>query len=221
MVNMLSICTIEGVTIGDSVDTSDFTAKARIRNAALQLLAANGSAKTTIRAIAKAAGVTHGLVVHHFTNKDGLRRAVREHVVDLVREALEAIPKEGTAQEIRRARDASVDRMLTTNPVVSAYLRRAMLDPAETDETLIAMLADFTLAEVRDLRSRGLAATSGPDYVQAMAVVARELGPLLLAPAMNRVWNRLTDGNAGPPPQLDVGLGAFRSAQHNRTHTDR
>ena len=94
--------------------------------------------------------------------------------------------------------------MLTTNPVVTTYLRRAMLDPAETDDTLIAMLADFTLAEVRSLRSRGLAATSAPDYAQAMAVMARELGPRLLAPALDQIWNHLTDGTAGPPPELEV-----------------
>ena len=197
------------MTVGDSVeaalpDTRDLTGKARIRNAALQLLAAKGSADTTIREVAKAAGVTHGLVVHHFTNKDGLRRAVRLHVIDLVREALESIPAEGTAAEVRQARDASVDRMLTTNPVVTAYIRRAMLDPAETDNEVIAMLADLTLAEVRSLRSRGLATTSAPDYAQAMAVVARELGPRLLAPAMDHVWNHLTDGTAGPAPELEI-----------------
>lgn len=197
------------MTVGERVEVArpaagDLTAKARIRNAALQLLATKGSANTTIREIAKAAGVTHGLVVHHFTNKDGLRRAVREHVINLVREALESIPGEGSAAEIRRARDASVDRMLTTNPAVTAYIRRAMLDPAETDDALIAMLAEFTLAEVRGLRARGLATTGAPDYLQAMAVMTRELGPRLLAPAMNQVWKHLTDGTAGPPPDLEV-----------------
>jgi hypothetical protein len=66
------------------------------------------------------------------------------------------------------------------------------------------MLADFTLAEVRRLRSRGLAATNAPDYTQAMAVMARELGPRLLVPAMDRIWNHLTEGTAGPPPELEV-----------------
>jgi AcrR family transcriptional regulator len=209
LVNILFSCTIGAVTIGDTAeaplpDSRDLTAKARIRNAALESLVAKGSAGTTIREVAKAAGVTHGLVVHHFTNKDGLRRAVRQHVIDLIREALESTPTEGTAAQIRRARDASVDRMLTANPAVAAYMRRAMLDPAETDDALVAMMADFTLAEVRSLRSRGLAATTAPDYAQAMAVVARELGPRLLAPAMDHFWNHLTDGTAGPTPELEI-----------------
>ena len=74
--------------------------------------------------------------------------------------------------------------MLTAQPAVMTYMRRAMLDPAETDSELIATLADLTLAEVRSLRTRGLAATSSPDYVQAIAVMARELGPRLLGPVI-------------------------------------
>ncbi len=187
-------------------DPADLTAKARIRNAALDLFAAKGAAGTTIREVAAAAGVTHGLVVHHFTNKEGLRRAVRRHVIELLRLALESVPGEGTATEIRRARDTSVDRMLAAKPAVMTYLRRAMLDPAETDTELIAMLADFTLGEVRGLRERGLAATGTPDYLQAMAMMIRELGPRLLAPVAQRFWTHLNDATAGPAPELEVTI---------------
>jgi AcrR family transcriptional regulator len=192
--------------VANSVGDTDLTAKARIRNAALELLAANGSSATTIREVAKAAGVTHGLVVHHFANKDGLRRAVRTHVIESIRRALESVPTEGSAAEIRRARDASVDRVLVDNPALMAYVRRAVFDPTEADDALVAMLADFTRGEVRSLRSRGLAATDADESVQAMAVIARELGPRLLAPAMAQFWDRLTDGKSGPPPEFDVKL---------------
>jgi TetR/AcrR family transcriptional regulator, regulator of cefoperazone and chloramphenicol sensitivity len=187
-------------------DPADLTAKARIRNAALDLFATKGAASTTIREVASAAGVTHGLVVHHFTNKEGLRRSVRQHVIELLRLALESVPGEGTAAEIRHARDTSVDRMLMAKPTIMTYLRRVMLDPAETDTELIAMLANFTLGEVRSLRERGLAGTSAPDYFQAMAVMTRELGPRLLAPVAQHFWNHLTDATAGPPPELEVTI---------------
>jgi AcrR family transcriptional regulator len=185
---------------------ADLTAKARIRNAALELHAAKGEASTTIREVANAAGVTHGLVVHHFHNKKGLRRSVQQHVFDLLRQALDAVPTEGTAAEIGRARDASVDRMLTEHPAVQSYLRRALLDPADTDTELIAMLADFTLAQVRDLRARGVARAKTPDYAQAVAILMRELGPRLLAPVAEHFWAYLSDESAGPTPKLDVKL---------------
>lgn len=200
-----------------AADPADLTAKARIRNAALELFASNGAANTTIREVATAAGVTHGLVVHHFTNKDGLRRAVRQHVIELIRQALEseAIPADRTAAEIRRTRDTIVDRMLTANPAVMTYVRRAMLDPAETDTELIAMLADFTLTEVRSLRSRGLAATGTPDYLQAMAVMTRELGPRLLAPVAEHFWSHLAGATAGPTPELEVTIKPAPSRQRS------
>ena len=44
----------------------DLTARARIRDAALALFAERGTDGATIRDIAKAAGVSGGLVRHHF-----------------------------------------------------------------------------------------------------------------------------------------------------------
>jgi TetR/AcrR family transcriptional regulator, regulator of cefoperazone and chloramphenicol sensitivity len=81
-----------------------------------------------------------------------------------------------------------------------------MLDPSETDTELIAMLAEFTLAEVRSLRERGLAATGPPDYIQAMAVMTRELGPRLLAPVAQHFWDHLTNATAGTAPELHVSI---------------
>jgi TetR/AcrR family transcriptional regulator, regulator of cefoperazone and chloramphenicol sensitivity len=209
------------VTTGDTAevrvgDPADLTAKARIRNAALELFAAKGAANTSIREVAAAAGITHGLVVHHFTNKDGLRRAVRQHVIELIRQALESVPGEGTAAEIRHARDTSVDRMLTAKPAVMTYLRRAMLDPAESDSELITMLADFTLNEIRSLRSRGLASARVPDYTQAMAVMVRELGPRLLGPVAEHFWSHLAIATAGPTPELEVSIKPSPSPSRQR-----
>ena len=58
----------------------DLTAKARIRNAALDLYAERGEDRVSMRAVAAAAGVAVGLVQHHFKTKDGLRVAVEQLV---------------------------------------------------------------------------------------------------------------------------------------------
>jgi hypothetical protein len=147
---------------------------------------------------------------------------VQQHVIELIRQALESVPSAGSASEIRQARDASVYRMLTAKPAVLTYLRRAMLDPAESDYELIAMLADFTLHEVRGLRSSGLARIQTPDYLQAMAVMVRELGPLLLAPVAENFWNHLTrDASAGPAPKLEVRIKAAPSpGEQTQKHRD-
>src|SRR5580692_4612501 len=66
---------------------SDLTGHARIRNAALEGFARGGVEATSIRSIAKAAGVSPGLVQHHFPTKAALRDAVNAYVIALVASA--------------------------------------------------------------------------------------------------------------------------------------
>ncbi|WP_306370367.1 TetR/AcrR family transcriptional regulator [Nocardiopsis sp. CC223A] len=66
-----------------SADASDLTARARIRDAAIEHFGRHGF-KVTIRAIAEKAGVSPGLVMHHFGSKDGLRKACDDHVFEIV-----------------------------------------------------------------------------------------------------------------------------------------
>ena len=184
----------------------DLTAKARIRNAAFELYAAKGEANTSVREVAQAAGVTHGLVVHHFVNKEGLQRAVQQHVVDLLRHALNSVPTDGTPAEIGKARDASVARMYSENPTYLRYLRRQLLDPASVDDELLDVLAEFTLAQVRDLRAAGVASVDTPEPIQVFAVLMRELAPRLLEPLMQRVWRHLAGKSAGAPPEIEIRI---------------
>src|SRR4051794_8766231 len=64
----------------------DLTARARIRDAAIRRFGAEGFG-APVRAIATEAGVSPGLVIHHFSSKEGLRAACDEHVLRLIREA--------------------------------------------------------------------------------------------------------------------------------------
>ncbi|MEV0896521.1 TetR family transcriptional regulator [Actinoplanes sp. NPDC049802] len=57
---------------------SDLTARARIRESAIALFAEHGVAGASIRDIAQAAGVSSGLLRHHFGSKEGLRDACDE-----------------------------------------------------------------------------------------------------------------------------------------------
>ena len=54
------------------VQSGDLTANARIREAALELFAADGVAATSMRSVAAKAHVSPSLVVHHFGTKAGL-----------------------------------------------------------------------------------------------------------------------------------------------------
>ena len=74
-----------------AVGPMDLTAKARIREKALQLFAEKGPEAVTMRDIAAAAGVSPGLVMHHFGSKAGLRNSVDEHVARTFDAMLETI----------------------------------------------------------------------------------------------------------------------------------
>ncbi|HEX4811147.1 MAG TPA: TetR family transcriptional regulator [Nonomuraea sp.] len=63
----------------------DLTARARIRDAAMQHFGELGYERASLRVIAETAGVSPGLVRHHFGSKQGLREACDEHLVRLLR----------------------------------------------------------------------------------------------------------------------------------------
>ncbi len=64
-----------------SVD--DLTATARIRDAAIEQFGQHGF-DVGLRAIARAAGVSAPLVIHHFGSKDGLRKACDEFIAETI-----------------------------------------------------------------------------------------------------------------------------------------
>lgn len=66
--------------------TDDLTTTARIRDAAIDLFGREGFG-VGVRAIATAAGVSPGLVIHHFGSKEGLRRACDDHIADVIRDS--------------------------------------------------------------------------------------------------------------------------------------
>ncbi|MEU7855556.1 helix-turn-helix domain-containing protein [Nonomuraea sp. NPDC049141] len=71
------------MTIGP--DPEDLTARARIRDAALRHFGEHGFERATIRGIAETAGVSSGLVRHHFGSKEALRDACDDYLAKLVR----------------------------------------------------------------------------------------------------------------------------------------
>ncbi|WP_353952273.1 helix-turn-helix domain-containing protein [Knoellia sp. S7-12] len=160
----------------------------RIRATALRLFAAQGAAATSLREVAREVGVAPGLVVHHFGGKDGLRAAVDECVVDLFREAVDSVPLEGPADEVIAARDRAAAQMFEDNPEAVDYLRRAVVTPDPGAEGLARMLMEETIRRTQTLRDHGIARSRIPLEEQAVAVLVRQLGTLLLQPALERLW---------------------------------
>ncbi len=79
-------------------DDGDLTARASIRNAALRLFAERGPDAVTVREIAKQAGVSPALVLHHFGSKDGLRVEVDAFAAQAFDAIFEALPVDKLAE---------------------------------------------------------------------------------------------------------------------------
>jgi AcrR family transcriptional regulator len=101
----------------------DLTARARIRDAALAQFAERGYTGATIKGIAEAAGVSIGLVQHHFGTKEDLRRACDAYAADTLG-SLDGLGV--TGGEITDPDFLS--RMFRLSPLILRYIARAMVD---------------------------------------------------------------------------------------------
>lgn len=181
----------------------DLTAKARIRNAALDLYAQYGEDRISLRDIASAAGVTLGLVQHHFKTKAGVRDAVDQLVVDYFAHALAQVPAEGSARHVAAARDEAVARMLRDNP--GGQLRAARGARSSEDRLhLLDALIELTRREITALRGSGVASTKRPESNQILGVLIRQMGELLLQPMVDAVWDRVAKPTDARKPRLRI-----------------
>jgi AcrR family transcriptional regulator len=168
--------------------SSDLTARARIRDAAIELFAERGIEAATIRDIAQAAGVSSGLLRHHFGSKEGLRDACDEHALaELLRvnarftelQQLDQLtPRILLLQRyvMRSTMDGSpagtamFDRMLEYGDEWIAHSGLKVDDPRAFITVLSVMkMSMFTM---RDLMSRALGADVGDPAVWARVLSA-------------------------------------------------
>jgi len=163
---------------------SDLTTKARIRDTAMQLFAAEGVAASSLRAVARAAGVSAGLVVHHFGSKQGLIRAVDEAVLARINAALSEVPIEGSGDPLA-GRAEVVAAFLRGQPALCDYLGRALSERTEASAELLHRLFAFAARDERLIAAGVLRAETDP-FWRAMHQVILVVGPLLLRPFIER-----------------------------------
>lgn len=114
--------------------SDDLTTRARIRDAAMGEFAALGYRGATMRGIAAAAGVSLGLVQHHFGTKDGLRAACDERVLELVR------IKTAAVEEDRLSDPRVLATLMSMAPAVQRYLGRAMVDGSPAIDDMVSQV---------------------------------------------------------------------------------
>jgi AcrR family transcriptional regulator len=107
---------------------SDLTSLARIRNAALESFARDGAAATSIRDVAKEAGVSPGLVQHYFATKAALVEAVNGHVVAIATDAFSDLAESSSPVEAQQELGDRVTAFVREHPTAVLYVARAAAD---------------------------------------------------------------------------------------------
>lgn len=171
----------------------DLTAQARIRNAALELFAAQGVKATTIRDVARKAGVSPGLVQHHFKTKDGLRKAVDEFVLDDARWTITDLPEpieERAAEFARRMGEVMRDR-----PAAMLYLARSASDGDELGLETFKALVEFGVPQLREMQEAGQLAEGLDLEWSVLQILLFNLSSMLFEPAISHALGEslLTD----------------------------
>lgn len=199
---------------------STISAAQRLRSSALWHYASHGPEGVGVREITADAGVATGLIRHHFGSKAGLTRAVDDHVLEAVAQALAAVPVAGTAADITAAREAAFARLLQERPEIAGYLRWCLVVPgrAPDDDGLIERLIDLTAVETEALRGAGLG--GGRDLrTSVLTTLLRQIGSLMVQPLADRIWTRVAAEDSGrsvqeapidaqdsPAPRVEVVL---------------
>ena len=154
-----------------SVD--DLTAAARIRDAAIEQFGQHGF-DVGLRAIAKGAGVSAALVIHHFGSKDGLRRACDEFIAESVRTSKsETLQNSDPASWFAQMAEiesfapmmAYLVRSMQTGGDLAKSLWRTMIDNAE--QYMEEGVRAGTIKPSRDPKARAkyLAMTGGGGFM--------------------------------------------------------
>lgn len=178
---------------------SDLTAAARIRNAALDRFAAVGVAATSIRAVAKAAGVSPGLVQHHFRSKAKLRRAVDELVALRTTEAFADVVVGARAAESAESVGARISAFIRANPAIFTYVGRSLLEGDAPGRALLGHLLDLARAQLDRLAADGLLRPGVDLEWTALHVILIDVGAFLLERPLTRYLGqslRSTEGLA-------------------------
>ncbi|HET7247176.1 MAG TPA: TetR family transcriptional regulator [Streptosporangiaceae bacterium] len=155
----------------------DLTARARIRDAALRLFADRGLDGTTIRDIAKAAGVSGGLIRHHFGSKDELRSACDSYALDQMMRIKEQAVREGQLGNPAFMSAAHPTVLLTLR-----YLARSLVDGSPAAEAMYDEMVELCEAWLAEHNPGQMADPHGYSAV----LVAMQSGLLMMHGQLSR-----------------------------------
>ena len=153
----------------------DLTARARIRDAAVARFGRDGF-RAPVRTIAEDAGVSAGLVIHHYGSKDALRAACDEHVLTVIREQKSAAITLASPSET-----IGLLAGVQEYAPLFAYIVRSLLDGGALAGHFVDGLVDDAAAYLKAGEEAGTVRSSADPAGRARQVVATQVGLLVMA----------------------------------------
>jgi TetR/AcrR family transcriptional regulator, regulator of cefoperazone and chloramphenicol sensitivity len=179
----------------DERPVEDLTARARIRDAAIAQFAEHGFRAATIKGIAAAAGVSPGLVQHHYGTKERLREACDRAAVERVQQQLEVVAN--ADQEVASPDFASA--LYASSPLLVHYLIRLLLEEGPAAATLFDALAAGTERFLSAAAPEVFPPGSEHARVGATIMTVMHLGPATLREQVERRTGASLDDPASAP----------------------
>lgn len=175
--------------------SDDRTTPARLRDACIELVAEAGAKAATARAVADRAGVSLGLIRHHFGSMGKLLQAADRHVADLVR----------ARKEEAIARGAGFDALgavrATGSDHIMGYLAMRLGDDADGINDLVDVMIADAEGYIRSSVDAGLMTPSADEHARAAMLTLYALGSLALHKHLDRHFDldiRSADLSAQP-----------------------
>lgn len=170
--------------------------KERLLAVAMRLFAEKGFDGVTVRDISAAAGVSVGLINHHFGSKEGLREAVDRYFLSQFEEVLlDSRPTLGERSDrslegYSRWLDEWINRHIHSWDMSKAYMRRAILEGSDWGAGLFDRFYQVVRTSVDRLDAEGGIRPDVDRLWLPLLIVYLDLGTLLLEPYVERVLGK-------------------------------
>jgi AcrR family transcriptional regulator len=180
------VYSILDVRTNQSVPLDDLTARARIRDAAIASFAATGF-DATVRQIAARAGVSAGLITHHFGSKEALRAECDDEVLRRILELKVDTLHLPPSQAIGRI--AGLDDY---GPMFG-YTLRCVREGGEAGRVFLQNMIEDAREYTADAVERGMVLPSADPEARVEMLVTQSIGGFLLQLTL-RGENDFSDG---------------------------
>ena len=180
----------------------DRTTKARIRDAAIERVAEDGLADTTVRSIAEAADVSAGTVIHHYGSMEGLRSACDEYIAATIRQYKQEVMSAGPELDVLVALRGSDAGSLM------GYLAEVLTDDSPAVNELVDSLVADAEVYMEQFVDAGMARPTDDPRGRAVVLLIWSLGTLVMHEHMQRLLGvDLTDPEIATSPALAAYAG--------------